>query len=751
MPQPDTDRNRQHRDHASVTSSEFKPGQDRPDNFLGNARSNFAGPSRFGPSLAAAAPLAGGAAAALALAAAQGVGGDLLALQGALLGGGVAAAAILAPGAARARFGKATRQLHELAGASAQAGGSARRADPESDIEAAARALGELRAMAQSAGAKSAAFDGSPAPMMLLDRDLNVTQANAAMRRLVEDRIEAFEKKWPGMDAERLHGTSIEMFFDNPAQERQVLTDPHRLPHRTQISVGELKFAFDFNALRDDQGQHTGNVLEWVDVTEAQRNEAVMNAIRSEKAVIEFKPDGTIQTANENFQQAMGYTLDEIVGQHHSMFVSEEFRRSAEYQAFWEQLRRGEFFHGKFDRFTKSGEEVWLEATYSPITDASGKVFKVVKIATDITASERELKSSRALRNKHEAEQRHVVDALSVGLKWLSAGELDKQIEEQFADDYVQLRTDFNQAVDTLNTSIGKVVANTSSVRSGATEISQAADELARRTETQAATLEQTAGSLQQLTASVAAAAENATKVRDEVMAARQNAEASGQVVSQAVGAMSEIEKSSDQISQIISVIDDIAFQTNLLALNAGVEAARAGDAGKGFAVVASEVRALAQRSSEAAKEIKGLIGTSSEHVKRGVDLVGRTGETLKEMVVSVNTVSELITSMAEAAKEQSAELSNINEATNSLDQVTQQNAAMVEESTAASHALTKDAEELAQVVSVFTTTHPSAAVAASRDAAPKPAVKAQQARVAAFAGNAALDVSGEEAGWEDF
>jgi methyl-accepting chemotaxis protein len=312
------------------------------------------------------------------------------------------------------------------------------------------------------------------------------------------------------------------------------------------------------------------------------------------------------------------------------------------------------------------------------------------------------------LANEEQAKKRHgqqkVVIALSEGLVNLSEGNLTLPIAEQFEPEYEKLRLDFNKTLTTLNTAISEVIVAAGSIKHGAVEISQAADDLSNRTENQAATLEETAAALDELTASVRSAASGAKSVEQIVSEARTDAEHSGTVVQNAVAAMTEIEKSSEHISQIVGVIEDIAFQTNLLALNAGVEAARAGDAGKGFAVVASEVRALAQRSSEAAKEIKTLIRGSSQQVERGVDLVGKAGDALKHIVQRVAHISNLMSEMATGAAEQATGLNEINIGVTQLDQVTQQNAAMVEQATAASHNLNKDAERLTMLMERFRT-----------------------------------------------
>lgn len=255
-----------------------------------------------------------------------------------------------------------------------------------------------------------------------------------------------------------------------------------------------------------------------------------------------------------------------------------------------------------------------------------------------------------------------------------------------------------------LNATIEKVVKAAVSMLDGATGISQSAEDLSQRTESQAATLEETAAALDELSASVTSAAEGARNVEQTVGDARDEAQASGQVVQSAVCAMTEIEQSSTHISQIIGVIDDIAFQTNLLALNAGVEAARAGEAGRGFAVVASEVRALAQRSSEAAMEIKNLISSSGTQVAKGVELVDKAGAALQNIMERVNHISLLVSDIARGAEEQSIGLQEINSGVIQLDQVTQQNAAMVQEATAASQLLTDDASMLTNLVSRFQT-----------------------------------------------
>ncbi len=373
-------------------------------------------------------------------------------------------------------------------------------------------------------------------------------------------------------------------------------------------------------------------------------------------------------------------------------------------------------------------------------------------------------KMAEAQHARHEAErdaaaasQKSVVDAVAGGLAQLSAGNLTVRLPTAFAAEYEQLREDFNAATTQLQTAMGVITANTATIRSGTAEITQAADDLSRRTEQQAASLEQTAAALDEITATVRKTADGAEKARSVVSTAKADAEHSGKVVRDAVTAMSAIETSARQISQIIGVIDEIAFQTNLLALNAGVEAARAGDAGRGFAVVASEVRALAQRSAESAREIKSLISTSSQQVDRGVELVAETGRSLERIVSQVGQIDGVVTEIAASAHEQAAGLAEVNTAINQMDQVTQQNAAMVEQSTAASHSLAQDTEALAQLTGRFQLGQ-AAEAAPARPAPQRRAERPAPSRPAAVTmktgrGGAAVkrvsDVDPD--GWEEF
>ncbi len=382
------------------------------------------------------------------------------------------------------------------------------------------------------------------------------------------------------------------------------------------------------------------------------------------------------------------------------------------------------------------------------------KVFKEaglekVRLEGEMEAARQKAEEERRQREmEREAaarEQEAVVEALAVGLEKLADGNLSFRLSTSFSAEYEKLRGDFNNAMQRLQEAMKVIMGNTSNIRASASEIAASADDLSRRTEQQAASLEETAAALDEITATVRRTAEGATHASEVVNSAQKDAEQSGVVVRDAVAAMNGIETSSQQISSIIGVIDEIAFQTNLLALNAGVEAARAGDAGRGFAVVASEVRALAQRSADAAKEIKSLISTSTRQVGSGVDLVGQTGTALARIVTQIGEISGIVREIASSAQEQATGLHQVNTAVNQMDQVTQQNAAMVEQTTAASHGLSSEAGTLDALVRKFDIGIERAVEQ------PKPARRAQVQAAPAKATNLAGSFKKMPAGGDDW
>jgi methyl-accepting chemotaxis protein len=397
--------------------------------------------------------------------------------------------------------------------------------------------------------------------------------------------------------------------------------------------------------------------------------------------------------------------------------------------------------------------------------DEIGDMAKAVQVFRDnaIRARELEVQSEQARneadgeRSRSESERsavaretQDVVHMVADGLARLSEGDLTVRLHH-FPDNYRRLETDFNEALAKLESTMQTISLSGSMIGSGSGEVAHASDDLSRRTEQQAANLEQTAASLEEITATVKKTAEGARHANTLVGEAKAEAEQSGKIVKDAVNAMSGIERSSSEITQIIGVIDEIAFQTNLLALNAGVEAARAGEAGKGFAVVASEVRALAQRSAEAAKEIKSLIATSTSQVASGVNLVGETGGALSRIVAQVSQIAQVVMEISSSAQEQAIGLEEVNTAVTQMDRITQENAAMVEESTAASHALRQEAEQLNELMSRFKVAE-LAEVAQRRTAAAKPARQSRApSHRPATHGNAALAHRPKAEAWNDF
>ncbi|TRA97333.1 MULTISPECIES: methyl-accepting chemotaxis protein [Rhizobium/Agrobacterium group] len=384
-----------------------------------------------------------------------------------------------------------------------------------------------------------------------------------------------------------------------------------------------------------------------------------------------------------------------------------------------------------------------------------------VRLENETEANRSTSEKDRIAREKQKAKEgadvQFAVDNLATALSKIAQGDVTYRIVQPFVAGLDGIRGDFNRAAEQLQSTLTQVAQNARGIDAGANEIRSAADDLARRTEQQAAAVEETAAALEEITITVKDSTKRAQEAGHLVGRAKVGAEKSGEVVQKAVAAMEQIATSANQISNIIGVIDEIAFQTNLLALNAGVEAARAGDAGKGFAVVAQEVRELAQRSAGAAKEIKNLITTSNSQVEQGVQLVGETGRALELIVTEVQDINRHVAAIAESAQEQSSGLQQINTAVNQMDQDTQKNAAMVEESTAASHGLAREASSLNGLIAQFKLSEggyneasaPVRTVSSSDRPAASPA-RALGGRIrAAFSGNAALNTSADS--WEEF
>ena len=459
--------------------------------------------------------------------------------------------------------------------------------------------------------------------------------------------------KASGYTLEEIRGQHHRMFVDaveseSPAYERfwkQLAQGEFQSGQFRRLGKDgrEIWLQACYNPIFDSAGKPFKVVKYCSDITEQKQRaadfEGQVKAIDKSQAVIEFDLDGTIRNANENFLRTVGYSIDEIRGRHHRIFVEAAYAQSAEYRAFWEKLARGIYDAGEYKRIANGGREIWLQASYNPIFDANGRLSKVVKYASDITSAK--IASQRLAKI--------MADIRTAGVE-------------------IQL---------------------------SAEEISKGNTSLSERVESQAASLEETTSSMMRMTETVRENAENARQANELAQIACTHAERGGKIMHDAVAAMQVINESSRKIADIIGVIDAIAFQTNLLALNAAVEAARAGEQGRGFAVVASEVRSLAGRSAAAAKEIKELIQDSVTKIGDGSRLVEQSGSSLTDIVASVKKVTDIVSEISTASADQAAGIEQVGRAVSSMDESTQQNAALVEQAAAASESIVQQVREL--------------------------------------------------------
>ena len=419
----------------------------------------------------------------------------------------------------------------------------------------------------------------------------------------------------------------------------------------------EVWIQASYNPILDDSGRPYKVIKFATDITEQKlRNadfEGQVEAIRKSQAVIEFDMDGTIRTANEGFLGAMGYTLDEVRGRHHSMFVDDAYRTSPEYKEFWAKLNRGEFTAAEFKRFGKGGREVWIQASYNPILDPNGRPYKVVKFATDVT---------ERVRLQQAADEQH------------------RRTREL----------------------TGQVIESANQFAEGSRVVAESSSNLSDNAQTQAASIEEMTASVDELTSAIQVITRSASGAKQQADETAASARDSGQTVTEAVNAMRLIEKSSEQINDIIQVISEISSQTNLLALNAAIEAARAGEHGLGFAVVADEVRKLAERSSEAAKEITQLIKESSRRVSEGAQLSEKVGASLATIVDAVSRTAGAITEIAEQTETQAASANQVQTAIKSVSETTESGAVSAEQLAASAEELGAQAQSLQDLVAGF-------------------------------------------------
>jgi methyl-accepting chemotaxis protein len=444
--------------------------------------------------------------------------------------------------------------------------------------------------------------------------------------------------------------------------------------------------------------------------TESQASKSSMfDAFSRSMAMIEFSVDGTILWANHNFLQTIGYSLDEIKGRHHSLFVDPDYRTSAEYRDFWYELGQGIFKVARFKRYGKGGREVYLQAAYSPVLDEKGTTVKIVKLAADVT--EDAMREFRAKEREHAVQEQNAedkrilenqVNELSKNVEAASKGDLTQRVAVSGNDDMGRLGNSLNKMINDLRSIIAEVMAAAQQQNEGARTIAESSSNLSEGAQTQAASVEEMTASVAQMIDAMEIISRNANLAEGKAVETSKRAKNGGATVDQAVHAMKMIQKSSEQINEIIQVISEIASQTNLLALNAAIEAARAGEHGLGFAVVADEVRKLAERSSEAAKEITKLIKESSRRVEEGASLSEKVGESLKKIVESVDDTADSIGQIAASTEAQAASAQEVKAAIRSVSDTTESNAAAAEEMAASAQQLGAQAQSLRDLVARF-------------------------------------------------
>lgn len=543
--------------------------------------------------------------------------------------------------------------------------------------------------------------------IIVADRNFNIVYMNPAS----VETLRQLQHLLP-CRVEDIIGQSIDIFHAKPEDQRRLLSNPKNLPHHAEIRLGPEILDLNVTAIRDAEGNYSGVMVNWDRITEKKQLEekqddlaAQMEAIGRTNLIIQFNPDGTVITANDNFLKAMGYSLNEIQGRHHQIFCDDDLTQSSGYREFWARLQRGEYVADDFKRIAKGGREVWIRAAYNPICKRNGEVIKVVKFATDITSAV--IAQNETLRK--EAEQRAAaedlrnrVTELTTIVEAIANGDLTQNLEQSGSDDLSRLVTSVRRMSKDLRELIGQVIESANQQNEGAHAIAESSQNLSETAQTQAASVEEMSASVEDLLASIHVISENASVARQQADSTAGLAKSGGDSVNEAVASMKLIQKSSEQINDIIQVISEIASQTNLLALNAAIEAARAGEHGLGFAVVADEVRKLAERSSLAAKEITQLIKESTRRVAEGAQLSEKVGHSLHAIVQAVEQTAAGIATIAESTETQAESAKEVQVAIRSVGRTTESNAAGAEEMAASAEELGAQASTLRDLVARF-------------------------------------------------
>jgi methyl-accepting chemotaxis protein len=471
----------------------------------------------------------------------------------------------------------------------------------------------------------------------------------------------------------------------------------------------ELWIRGSYNPIFGADGKVTRIVKFAVDVTAAKQtaldHEYQVRAVGRAMAVIEFKLDGTILSANENFLRTMGYREDEIRGRHHRMFVDPAESQSADYAEFWRRLSAGEYFESEYRRFAKGGREIWIRATYSPILGFAGTPVKVVKFALDVTdaklAQRRQEELAREVATNANAAEAFLTEASSV-LEAVASRDLSARVEGSYGGSYERLKSLLNVAVEHLDSALTQVSAGSAEVLVACRDITSASQSLAESTSRSAENIDAVSASLQEVTSMATRNAESSQEAQRLAEGARDSADRGTESMARLSQTIEKIKTSSDETAKIIKTIDDIAFQTNLLALNAAVEAARAGESGRGFAVVAEEVRNLAMRSADAARVTAQLIQGAAKNADEGVQFNREVTANLTEITRQVRRVGDVMNEIASASTVQSETIAKAKASTDELAKLTQQNASTSEQTASAAEELSGQADALTEMVDQF-------------------------------------------------
>ena len=477
-------------------------------------------------------------------------------------------------------------------------------------------------------------------------------------------------------------GSSIDIFHKHPEHQRRMMADPKNLPHQADIRLGPETLNLNLSPIYDEEKNYVGAMLAWeiatARVASAADNAGQLAAIGKSQAVIEFKMDGTIVSANENFLKALGYTLDEIKGRHHSMFVEEAFRNSAEYREFWAKLNRGEYVADEFKRIGKGGKEIWIQASYNPILDVNSKPCKVVKYATDITEQVR-IKNEVAQGAEREKvvaqELKQKVDSILAVVAAAAQGDLTQDVTVSGSDAIGQMGEALGKFFADLRQSMGSIGESAVNLSSAAEELTAVSQQMSANAEETSAQTKVASSATTQVSQNLQTVATGAEEMGSSIKEIAKNATEAAKVATSAVkvadtanATVTKLGESSAEIGQVIKVITSIAQQTNLLALNATIEAARAGEAGKGFAVVANEVKELAKETAKATEDIGRKIEAIQTDTKAAVEAIA----SISEVINQVNGISNTIATAVEEQNATTNEMArNVSEAARGSGEIT--------------------------------------------------------------------------------